>query len=429
MTASTTRRDFLRSLAGAAAGLGALPTATATLEAAPLHGLRADERFWEAVRGRFPLRDGIVPMNAANLAPAPHSVVEMVLSTTRQLEGDVSSQNRARFSAIQQAARERMARFLGAAPEEIALVRNASEANNIIVGGLALRPGDEVVLWDENHQTNNVAWDVAAQRYGFTVRRVGFEVMPESPGEALELFVRAMGPTTRVVAFSDMSNVSGLLLPTRAICHAARERGIYSHVDGAQTLGAMPRALHDLGCDSYAASAHKWLMGPKETGVLFVRGDRIPEIWPGVVGVGWGNAAETSAVGARKFETLGQRNDATIAALIPAIDFAEEIGIEVIGARIAELASLLKDGIREIPGAQVVTPAAPELGGGVVVTRFPERDVRALVEALYRDHRISGAATGGLRLCPHVYTTRADVERAVEAVARLARAQQASIRG
>jgi len=185
-------------------------------------------------------------------------------------------------------------------------------------------------------------------------------------------------------------------------------------VDGAQTLGAVERNLHDLGCDSYGASAHKWFMGPKEVGVLYVREDRVPEIWPSVVGVGWGNGAESTADGARKLETLGQRNDATIAGLIPILDFHEELGKAVVAARIVELATLLKDGIARIPGAQLVTPMGPELSGGVVIASFTGKNPRTIYDSLYNDHKISGATTGGIRLCPHVYTTREDIEHVIE---------------
>ena len=419
---TTTRRDFIRRLAGTAAGFGALQADAGALSATPvvrpLRGRRIDEPFWDEVKARFPLRGGIIPLNAANLAPAPRSVMDTVLATIQDLEGDVSAQNRAKFSDTLTTARRRVAAFLGATPEEIAIVRNASEANNIIVGGLSLGPGDEVIVFDQNHQTNNVAWTVHGARYGFGVRVISLEDQPTSPQQVLDTFVSAIGPATRVITFSDLSNSSGLQLPTRDICHAARERGIYVHVDGAQTLGGVVRDLHDLGCDSYAASAHKWLMGPKEAGILYVRAERVPEVWPGVVGVGWGNGAETTATGAQKFETLGQRNDATIAGLIPTIDFHEELGSEVVAARIVELATLLKDGISRIPGAQLVTPMATELSGGVVISSFPGKNTRAIYSALYDQYRIAGATTGGLRLCPHVYTTREDIEHTIESVGR-----------
>ena len=113
---------------------------------------------------------------------------------------------------------------------------------------------------------------------------------------------------------------TGMRLPAAALCRLARERGAYVHVDGAQTWGAFVMDLRAMDCDSYSASAHKWLCGPLEAGILYLRAERIAGIWPGVVGVGWGRNVQTNAAGARKFETLGQRNDATIAALGAALE-------------------------------------------------------------------------------------------------------------
>jgi selenocysteine lyase/cysteine desulfurase len=334
----------------------------------------------------------------------------------RDVEGDVSFQNRAKYDAIRDDVRARMAAHLGAHADEIAIVRNTSEANGTIVGGVPLRAGDDVLLFDQNHPTNAVAWDVRAARVGFGVRRVSLPATLDSPDRIVDVFRRALTPRTRVIAFSDVSNSSGVRMPTKELCALARERGIHAHVDGAQTWGALVRDLHDIGCDSYAASAHKWLMGPKEAGVLYVRADRIGGIAPQIVGIGWGADVETSARGARRFETLGQRNDAVIAALAPALAFHELIGPAVIEARILELAAAFREGLTALPGAHMVTPPPP-LAAGVIIARFDGADMRQLYERLYAEHAIAAATTGGLRISPQVYVTLADVERTLQAVA------------
>ena len=418
----TDRRGFLAKLAGTGAALALFPALAperlgAAVQALPPPPAAADEPFWDEVKASFPLHEGRIPMNAANLAPAPRPVVERVLEVMWDIEGDVSFQNRGDYEDRLGATRNKVARILGASPEELALVRNTSEGNNIIVGGLPLGPGDEVVVFDENHPTNAVAWDVRAARFGFTVRRVGVPEGATDPAEVRDRFLEAIAPNTRVLAFSDISNVSGLRLPVREICRACRERGIHSHVDGAQSFGAVQVDLHDLGCDSYATSAHKWFCGPKEVGVLYVRSEKIDEVWPGMVGVGWGSEAQTSARGARKFETLGQRNDALLVGMGAAADFHEAIGGERIEARIMELVAALRAGLSEIAGLHFVTPAPPALHAGVVVARVEGVDERQVFEELYREHGVAGAPTGGFRLCPHIYNVRADVERAVEGVA------------
>lgn len=418
-----TRRDFLKRAATGAAGIAVLPSAGLPQLGAPLTSqpLRAapaapDEAYWRDVKAQFLVRDGFIMMNAANLCPAPRSVVDAVAAATRDEDADVSFQNRAKYGQLWTETRARLARAIGAGEDEVAIVRNTSEANNIVVGGIPLEAGDDVLLFDENHPTNNVAWEVRAARYGFTVRRVKVDPTTADSGAIVDAFTRALLPNTRVLAITDVSSNTGTRLPAAELCALARSRGVWAHVDGAQTFGALRRDMRALGCDSYTASAHKWFMGPKEAGLLFVRKERCAELWPGVVGVGWGSVATTQLPGARKFETLGQRNDATVAGLAAALDFHERVGAARIEARVLELTTAMFDGLRDMRGAQMVTPSRPELRGGVCIVRFEGREARPLHEQLYREHRIATAPTGGLRFSPHIYNTIQDVERALSAV-------------
>jgi isopenicillin-N epimerase len=421
-----TRRDFLKRAATGTAGLAVLPSvglerlrtssAAPTLPFAPR---RIDEAYWRDVKAQFLVRDGFIMMNAANLCPAPRSVVEAVAGAMRDEDGDVSFQNREKFGRLWTETRSRLARFIGVAEDEVAIVRNTSEANNIVVGGVPLKAGDDVVLFDENHPTNNVAWDVRAARYAFTVRRVKVDPASMDAPAVVDAFRNALRSNTRLLSITDVSSNTGVRLPSAELCALARERGIWAHVDGAQTLGALRRDMRALGCDSYSASAHKWFMGPKEAGVLFVRKERCAELWPSVVGVGWGSTPVTQLPGARKFETLGQRNDATVAGLAAALDFHDRVGESRIEARVLELATALYEGLRDMRGAQMVTPARAEMRAGVCIVRFEGREARPLYEALYREHQIATAPTGGLRFSPHIYNTMDDVQRALAAVRSL----------
>jgi isopenicillin-N epimerase len=381
-----------------------------------------DESFWQQVKARFPLHPRRISMNAANLCPTPTGVTEVVSALAREIDGDQSFQNRARFGPMREEARAALARYLGADPEEVAMVRNTSEGNNIVIGGLDLGPGDEVVLWDQNHPSNNVAWDVRAERLGFAVRRVTTPQRPESPEDLLGPFLEATGPGTRVLAVTHVSNVTGVQLPIRALCAEARERGILTLVDGAQTFGSHVLDLPDLGCDFFTGSAHKWFMGPKEVGILYARPESAARVWPGVVSVGWPGARDR---GALRFETLGQRDDPRVVAMETAVGFHQGIGPRRIEDRIRTLMRTLREGIREaVPDARFVTPEAERLSGGVLVFQLPGVDRNEGYRALYREHGIGGAAmggeSGGIRLCPHIYNTLEDAERAVAAVAEIA---------
>lgn len=396
----TTRRGFLRAAAAAPAFLPFARAAAAEGD---------EEALFRLVRREFPFGEDRVPMNAANLCPSPRAVADAVSELTRDIDRDCSFQNRAKFADYREAAREAVAAMLGASPDEVALTRNTSEANNIVNAGLALGAGDEVLVWDQNHPTNNVAWEVRAARHGFAVRRVG---VPAAPKDLAEPFVSAFGPATRVVALTQVSNVSGIHLPVRQIADAARERGILVHVDGAQSFGGVEVDVRALGADTFTSSSHKWFCGPKECGVLFVREERIPGIWPSVVAPGWGADADPDPTGARKFESMGQRDDACLAAMETTAAFHGEIGGARIETRMRWLARRLKEGAAAL-GLPLVTPMDDALSAGVVIVEVPAENRREVFSRMYEEHGIAGSTSGGFRLSPHLYNTEEHLERAL----------------
>ncbi len=431
-SAGLPRRLFLKHFAVGAAAAAALPCDPAgaassgwlrlkTGSAVPSAAAAGDEDFWRQVKDQFMLRKGLVMLNAANLCPSPYPVQQAVFEWTRDMDRDPSSINRRKFSELRETSRKALADYLGADPDEIALTRNTSEGNNIVISGLTFRPGDEVVIWDENHPTANIAWDVRAERHGFAVKRVRTPARFEGPADLIRPFTQAMTSRTRIVCFSHLSNLSGVALPAREICRSARERGVLSHIDGAQTFGSQALDLHDLGCDFYTGSSHKWFMGPREVGLLYVRKDRIADLWPSIVGVGYSPAIEGTA---KKFETLGQRDDARIAAMGVAVEFHRTIGPARIEKRIRELAAALMRSLQErIPDTRFYTPPVSEHSGGVMVFTVEGIDLQGALSLLYREHNIGAAVFGGdlagIRFCPHIYNTMAEMDRAAAAVAAL----------
>ena len=431
------RRRFLSQLLGGAAATLATPAwlhaAEAGTEEQNLHGILGpglrkelpegkgvgkDEAYWERVRAQFSLTPGLILMNAANLCPSPYPVQESVFRHTRDVNGDPSFQNRGKFGAMKEEAREALAEYVGAFPSEIAITRNTSEGNNSVVNGLDLGTGSEVILWDQNHPTNNVSWDVRARRWGFTVKRVSTPPGTEDAGQLLDSFLAAMTGRTQVLAFSHVSNSSGVGIPARELCRMARERGILTLVDGAQTFGALDLDLHDMGCDFFTGSSHKWFMGPKEAGLMFVREENQERLWPTHVGVGWEGA---EANGAQKFENMGQRDDAAVVSMATGAAFHEAIGPAAVQERVRELAFALKGALAEaVPGVRFHTPRAPELSAGVVVFALPGVTHRDVFNAVYQEHAIGCAAMGGefdgIRLSPHIYNTLAEVDAVVAAI-------------
>ena len=410
------RREVLKSLAGGAA-LGALGGNWLSAVAQEASG---EEAFWEQVKAQFPIRPGLTMMNSANLCPTHYPVLERLFGLTRDLDGDVSFQNRAKFAGTKDEARSRLAGYVGAEPEEIAITRNTTEANNLVINGLDLAAGDEVLVWGENHESNLMAWEVRARRSGFSVKRVETPAGPLSAEVLRARFLGMLTPRTRVMAVSHVSNISGIGLPMKSLCEECRDRNILTLVDGAQTLGALDLDLHDMSCDFFTGSLHKWPMGPKETGLLYARRGSVDRVWPSVVGVGYDTA---EGKGALKLETFGQRDDPALSAIVPAMDFLESIGKERVEARIRAIIARLRRGIEAIPGVSILTPPDPAINAGILIFSLPGIAGSDAFEALYRDHDIGSARAGlvdGVRLSPHIYNTLADADRVLDALKAIA---------
>ena len=415
----SSRRNFFLSLPA----LAALPASWTAFSTA----LRAasstpdSEAYWSLVKRQFPLSDDLIYLNAANVCPASRPVLDRHAEFMRDFQSNPSFQNRAKYEAMRERLRDKLAAMLRVTSDEIAITRNTSEGTNIVVKGVDLKPGDEVLITDHNHPSNNDSWKVRAQREGFTVSSLTVRVPAASREELISQIEKAVTPRTRVIAVTHVTSTTGIMYPAREIAEIARRRGIWMHLDGAQSFAALDVNLKEIGCDSYSASAHKWLMGPLEAGVLFVRSERIPSVWPSIVTAGWTDHLK----GARKLEVYGQRDDPRIVALESAVDFALLIGMSAIESRMRFLATSLKEQLSQIAGVRLKTNLEPELSGGVVKADISRVPTKQAYDALWSEHRISIAMTPsgdsqGLRFSPHIYNSRQEIQRTVDAVKALA---------
>lgn len=411
------RRKFLQQLLAASLTGIALPSfAASTKLIAPTSV--ADEQYWENLKKQFSVPADYVMMNAANLCPGPIIVQEKVLELTNALNKDVSFQYRALFSATRKKSVSLLAKFVGADESELGITRNTSESNCMIVHGLDLKLGDEVIIWEQNHPSNNEVWLSQAKRVGFTVKKISVPAQPKSADDLVQPFIKAITPNTKLIAFSHVSNVSGLALPAKEICQLAKARGIMTHVDGAQTFGSMIIDVHDMGCTFYTASTHKWLMGSFENGILYINKEYFGRIWPAVIGGGWKEATSVDA----QLCVLGQRNEPSPAALPEALAFHETIGKKNIETRIVQLNTYLKQQLKKnVPQATFVTPLAPEFSGGIVIFNLPGKEIHEVNDKLYHTYKIAAAPSGGIRLSPHIYNTMKDIDYVVKAIGELAK--------
>ena len=411
------RREFARLLAIGGAVPFVTPEVTwAKSSKLPPTPSNPDEKFWLSVRDQFVMPKELTIINAANLCPSSGPVLETLYRVTKDMDQDPSMENRAKLGDGREATRTLLAEFLRVTPEEIVITRNTSESNNLVSTGLDLKPGDEVLLTADNHPSNHNAWQEKAKRFGFTVIDVKVPNPHPGPEYYIDAFTKAITPKTKVISFTHLTSTVGDLFPAKELCRLARERGILTLVDGAQSFGLFDVDLSDMQPDFYSGSAHKWPCGPKENGVLFINKNAESKIWasifsayPGRVGV------------SRRFEGFGQRDEPAMIAFGEALKLQTQIGRANIEKRSRELTTALIDGLKKVDGVKIWTSPDPSRRAAVLSFQPGNLDVRKLSAALYKNDRIGCATRGGqdrpgVRFSPHFYNTHADMEKAIAAI-------------
>lgn len=362
MERPVSRREFGRVVASAIPGL-ALAKASFADVLAQVSGRPGggpdDEAFWTELRGQIMTPNGYAYMNSARLSPTPKPIYDNLVEYWR-LMAVSPSENSSVYEQGQEAVRLKAASFVGASPDEIAIVRNTTEGLVTVINGLDLEAGDEIIHSFHEHSSNLQPWKLRAQRHGVVLKEVPIPTPPDDPAEILTLFEDAITPRTRVITLAHCTTVTGGFTPVKELTALARSRGILCLVDGAHPLGQVQYDLHELGVDSYASPAHKWLGAPAGTGILYVRAELVDRIWPNIVTQSW-----YQDVGARKYDRLSRRPWPQVELLGDAIDYQLAIGRDRIERRIRALGTYLRSKAAEIPGVTLYTSNDPRLSAGM----------------------------------------------------------------
>ena len=419
---SLSRKTFLKSLGWGAIGLGTARlwagSEVAVLPSLPDYVVGSDEPFWSAVRQAYRFDPAFHYFNTGGLGPSIEGVRSLVGEIEASLERHIET-GHVHHDEI----RAEMAAFLGCDSDEVAFVRNATEGNGIVAGGLELGAGDEVIFESHAHPGGSFAWLLQAKRRGVAVRV--FEPDSESAAGNLERIKALVTSRTRVVQVSDVTAPTGIVMPVREIATFCRERGIWFHIDGAQSAGMFPFNLHEIGCDSYATSGHKWLGAPRETGVLVVRRARQDEVTPPVVGAYSGevdglpgNLTFTPTAGRYEY---GTRDVAKVVGLAGAIRWQNHVGRERIAVRGRALIARLRAGLAALPDLEILTPAGPQLSAAMLTFRSSRLDYNTLFNRLLTKHDlrcrpVSEQGLDALRVSCHLFNSVVEVDRLVEAI-------------
>jgi len=379
-----------------------------------------DDRFWAFVRDQFPLTHERAYLNTGGLGASPYVVIDAVKSKMDELERvSETGHDEPLLKQIKTSA----GALLGCAAEEIAFVRNTTEGINIVANGLPLQKGDEVITTTHEHVGNAFTWLALQKRLGIVLRF--FEPSVASKAENLDRIASLVTKKTRLVSIPHAVTTTGLILPVREIGEMAKARKIWFFVDGAQTAGMFPFSLHDIGCDAYATSGHKWLLGPKETGLLFVRKEMLDTIEAKFVGA-YSDGGFDFLKGTFAFHPTAQRYEyGTVSVplrvgLGAAISFIQKIGIENVWKRDRALSTALFHGLQKIPGVSVLSPEDEGMRSAMVTfmhTKLPYLELQKQLNALnLRTRGVSEGGLAALRISTHIYNTPEEVERVLEGV-------------
>jgi selenocysteine lyase/cysteine desulfurase len=415
----TTRRDFLSGMAFAGLGsramfrgnaIGTVFRANVIAGDRPAESLADDESYWSEIQRAFDVDRTMINLNNGGVSPTPSHVLEAMIRDLRFTnELPVEHMWRVLEPRIESVRRD-LAREFGCDPEEMAITRNASEANEIMIMGLDLKKGDEVVVSNQNYGRMLTAWDQRARREGIVVKPISFKVPPPSQQYIFEQFKAAVTPNTRVIELPHITNLTGQIMPIRELVDFAKPRGIEVIVDGAHAFAHFPFTRDELGADFYGTSLHKWLLAPIGTGFLYVRKEKQPKLWPLMA------AAKTQDNDIRKYEEIGTHPAANHNAISAALAFHRGIGTDRKVARLRYLRDRwAKRLIAESPRVKVLTPLDSKYSGAIGLVNIDGLPFDKLGPWLMNQHRIvntpiSHPEFNGLRITPNVYTTIDEID-------------------
>lgn len=419
-----TRRSFLSALAGSAATLPAFreQAISRVLRASEIAGTRSaagvagDEAYWNEIQRAFDVDRTLINLNNGGCSPAPTHVLDQMIRDLRfSNELPVDHMWRVLEPRIESVRRD-LARDFGCDIEEMAITRNASEANEIMIFGLDLKAGDEVIVTNQNYGRMITAWRQRERRDGIVLKQVSFKVPPPSQQYIVDQFKAAITPRTRVIEVTHITNLTGQIMPVKELVDLARPRGIEVFVDGAHAYAHFPFTRDELGCDYYGTSLHKWLLVPIGAGFLYVRKDKQKKLWPLMA------AAPEQDENIRKYEEIGTHPAANHNAISAALAFHRAIGAERKIARLRWLRDRwAKRLLAESDRVQVLTPLDSPHSGGIGLFTVAGMDMVKLNGWLLEKHRIVNTYIGhpeftGLRITPNVYTTPDEIDIFAEKV-------------
>jgi selenocysteine lyase/cysteine desulfurase len=391
-------------------GLARVQAAVDKVGGASPDELAGNEDFWLQIQQAYDVDRSLVNLNNGGVAPAPRVVLDAM---QRHVEFTNHLPPRHLWEVLDkqlETVRERLAGAFGCDKEEIAIVRNASEALETCLLGIDLKPGDEVLTTSHDYPRMINTLKQRVRREGIVLKQFTVPTPPQDPGELAELFEKNITPKTRMILVMHISFMTGQIYPVKRIVQLGRDRGIPVIVDGAHAFAHFPFTHGDLDCDYYGTSMHKWLSAPIGTGFLFVRKSKIAGLWPLMA------PPEEKLDDIRKFEEIGTHATAPYLAISEALQLYQSIGPERKAARLRYLRSRWASRLRADQRVTFYTSFDPAQSCGITTVGVEGIKAADLGKYLFDKHKILVSPiehehVNGIRVTPNTYTTPQEIEQ------------------
>jgi selenocysteine lyase/cysteine desulfurase len=424
------RKNFIQGAAVATAGLSLFdfmqPACAAELKKhlariAPLEPAAAaeDEDFWNWVRQQYTVSTNIIDLNNGGVSPQPKSVQDAHIRNYEYCNEGPSYYMWRLLDQGREPLRAKLAEMAGVSPDEIAINRNTTEGLNTIIFGLNLKAGDEVVLSNFDYPNMVNAWKQREKREGIKLVYVPLDLPIENDDVFVKKFEEAITPKTKIVHITHMINWTGQIMPARKITEMAHRKGCEVIVDASHSFAHIDHKISDIGCEYYATSLHKWLCAPFGTGFMYVRKDKIKDVWALL------SAPAPDSDDMHKFESIGTRSFAAEMAIGNAIDFQITIGNKRKEERLRYLKNYWCNKVVKIPRVKLFTSLKPEYSCAIANFTIDGWKPEDIDNKLFEKKKIHTTVINhehvhGVRVTPHVYTSLRDLDNLVEIITELA---------
>ncbi len=417
------RRFFVKRLMAGSLGVTLFSnyTSTATISTLPSLGNSDDtsEAFWETVKKQFRFAKGVHYFNNASLGSSPIEVQEATNTYRATLDAFPSKYMWGGWNEEKEKVRAQVADLFSVSKEEIAITHNTTEGMNLIARSFDLQKGDEIILVDHEHPSGTIPWEVWQERKGIKLVRPVVPILPSSVEEVVAVYEKAITKKTKVISMCHIVNTNGMILPVKEIAAMAHKKGILVAVDGAQAAGMFEIDLHDLGCDFYTVSAHKWLFAPKGIGIFYARQESQHYLKPLLVARGH----EDTSI--RRLENYNTRNLPEYLGLGTAVAFHTKIGKQKIEKRSYELKSYFREKIKHNAAFILKSPEQDDLSCAIQVVEVVGKNVSGIKEQLFEKYGIDTRPMttyrlNSVRISFAIYITKKDIDYLVNALESLA---------